>query len=147
MIKKMITLGLVSCLLSSMAGAADNKGPVDWHKSKEVKYYEPTGKEVSCIRTNMIRNQRIIDDYTIMFVMRGNKAYVNQMDMKCPGLSFHEAIKYKTFNGRLCNTDVIEVLDLPMRGYGPTCGLEKFVELKKLSRDDIEAMKEKTGRE
>lgn len=87
------------------------------------------GEAVSCISTNQIRNTRVHDDRTIDFEMTGGKVYRNTLPYKCSRLGFEEAFTYETSTSRLCNTDIIYVLESTAgevrRGAG--CGLGKFI--------------------
>jgi hypothetical protein len=101
-----------------------------------------------CVITQSIARTDVLDDQTIIFYMRGkNIAYRNYLPRKCPGLKRWERFSYQVTAGRLCNVDVITVLENSFTGAGfnPgfTCRLGDF---HPLSPEDIESLKlEKQG--
>lgn len=90
------------------------------------------GEPESCIPINRMRSSKVRDDRTIDFEMSGGKVYRNILPSKCPRLGFEEAFTYKTSLSRLCNTDIVYVLESVggdlRRGAG--CGLGDFVPVK-----------------
>ncbi|MBL4800825.1 MAG: hypothetical protein JKY45_02955 [Emcibacter sp.] len=99
--------------------------------TKALEKYEKTGKIENCIRTNTIKRSKVIDDYNILFIMNGKKAYLNSLKHRCSRLGFEKAFSYKLYNNRLCNVDIITVFDSSGGIQGPSCGLGKFIEYKK----------------
>jgi len=101
-----------------------------------------------CVITQSIARTDILDDQTIIFYMRGkNIAYRNYLPKKCPGLKRWDRFGYQVTAGRLCNIDLITVLENSIRGAGFdrgfTCRLGDF---HPLSPEDIESLKiEKEG--
>ena len=93
-----------------------------------LKKYQATGKVRNCISLNRIDQTKVLDDKTIFFEMRGKKHYINRMKHKCPSLKREERFMYKTSIGRLCNVDIITVLDSFGRSWA-SCGLGKFEEI------------------
>ena len=89
---------------------------------------EPTGDNPRCLRLSAIKRLEIIDDQTILFHMRGGEYWINKLPHRCPGLSRHRPIKYKTSLNRLCDLDMITVMNSFGSGLQPgaTCGLGKF---------------------
>lgn len=87
------------------------------------------GEAENCISITRIRTSRVHDDRTIDFEMNGGKVYRNTLPAKCPRLGFEEAFTYETSLSRLCNTDIIYVLETVggdlRRGAG--CGLGDFI--------------------
>jgi hypothetical protein len=98
----------------------------------------------SCVQVQSIARTDILDDQTIIFYMRGkNIAYRNYLPKKCPGLKRSDRFGYQVTSGRLCNIDLITVLELslfPGRSFDPgfTCRLGDF---HPLSPADIESLK------
>jgi hypothetical protein len=107
-----------------------------------------------CVQTQAISRTEILDDQTIIFFMRGkNVAYRNFLPRKCPGLKRRERFGYQVTAGRLCNIDMITVLERAgnvfdrsnLGGFQPgfTCRLGDFLPM---SREDLESLKaEKAG--
>jgi hypothetical protein len=69
----------------------------------------PEGAEL-CVSLSGIRNTRIVDDQTIIFYMRGGSIYINRLPRRCNGLKRGDGYSYATSLTRLCNTDIIRVL-------------------------------------
>ena len=108
--------------------AGENDDP----KSLQDLGYEVVGEEKACLQTSRIDRTRILDDYTILFEMRGRRdpAYITRLANRCPGLSFNDGFSYETHGGLLCSVQTIKVLD--PSGFGITCGLEKFQPVQKI---------------
>ena len=121
--KIMLTATLMAMAFSGAAHAE--------RKSKEevLADYERTGEFEYCIPLQSIDHSKVLDDQTILFVMQGDRAYLNELPHKCPQLSFHESYMYKTSLNRLCNTDIITVLDTAADMRLASCGLGKFEKL------------------
>jgi hypothetical protein len=97
---------------------------------------------VQCISLTRVTRTQILDDQTILFYMRGQKTYSNHLRRDCPGLDEKARFAYQTTNGRLCNNDMITLLE---RGSGLnagiTCRLGEFLpaaveEVLDLTRDE-----------
>jgi uncharacterized protein DUF6491 len=81
-----------------------------------------------CVSTQNIDRTHAIDDRTILFFMRGKKVYRNYLPRKCPNLERQNRIMYKTQGSRLCDVDVITVLEQWGARLTPgfTCPLGSF---------------------
>lgn len=133
---------LIACLsvLASVSLAADDDDVKKGKKAlkpiaeyDQMKRYEATGKVVRNIRLNAVDRTRVLDDSTILFIMRGKKAYVNRMKHGCPGLKREDRFSYETVNGSLTSLDTISVLDSFGRRWA-SCGLADFVEYKRMPK-------------
>lgn len=82
-----------------------------------------------CISLQRIDRTEVIDEQTVLFLMRGGEVYANRLPNRCPGLRRNKTIMYKTSLSQLCNLDVITVLDQLGGGLqrGASCGLGDFV--------------------
>ena len=69
----------------------------------------PEGAEL-CVSLSGIRKTRIVDDQTIIFYMRGGEIFINRLPRRCVGLARGDGYSYETSLTRLCNTDIIRVL-------------------------------------
>ena len=81
-----------------------------------------------CISTRNIRDTDILDERTILFRMRGGDYFVNYLRNDCPGLVREERFSYRSSGGRLCQVDMIRVLE-QFGGFiqeGMSCGLGVF---------------------
>jgi len=80
-----------------------------------------------CVDTRQIRSTNAIDNQTIIFKMRNGEQWKNTLTHECPSLKFHNAFSYRLSGTRLCDIDVITVIQQPLQDlYGPTCFLGKF---------------------
>jgi len=83
-----------------------------------------------CVILSDIRQTVVIDDRTILFYMRGGKkaVYRNYLPHECPHLGREGRFSYRTPINRLCNVDLITVLEQfgPQLGPGFTCRLGDF---------------------
>lgn len=81
-----------------------------------------------CVVVSNIDKTEAIDDYTILFFMRGNQIYRNQLPRRCPTLAREDRFSYRTTSNRLCDIDTVTVLE--QRGLrleaGFTCQLGPF---------------------
>lgn len=93
----LVTAALV--LLSASAGAEE-------HEDSSAR---PEGSEL-CVSLAAIRRTRIVDDQTIIFYMRGGDIFINRLPRRCTGLARGDGYSYETSLTRLCNTDIIRVL-------------------------------------
>lgn len=83
---------------------------------------------VQCLRVVDIDGIDIVDSQTLIFRMRGGDVYRNDLPHRCPGLRRNDTLMYRTSVGRLCNVDVITVLEDWGFGFTPgaSCGLGMF---------------------
>lgn len=123
-----LSLALASC------AAGENKGN-DGHRADIIKA-TVTGKPVTCLPIQSIRESIVRDDWTIDFRTGANTWYRNSLPRRCNGLGFERAFSYATSLSQLCNVDIITVI-VNNAGAGPmnrgSCGLGEFtpVELAK----------------
>ena len=126
------TIIIASALAAgSIAFAAEKASGDDKYEIRTI------GEPKNCVLRSNIRSTDVIDDQTIDFVMRNGDIYRNNLPSKCSGLGFEEAFSYKTSTNRLCNVDIIRVLDttagrLDTRG---ACGLGKFQQIEKIPKE------------
>jgi len=92
-----------------------------------------------CIPLNRISSTYIVDDYNILFYMRGGKVYRNPLPHRCGGLRSERRFMYRTSMSQLCDLDIITVLYDQGFGLmpGPSCGLGRFYPI---TREDAEAL-------
>ena len=126
------TIIIASALAAgSIAFAAEKASGDDKYEIRTI------GEPKTCVLRSNIRSTDVFDDQTIDFVMRNGDIYRNNLPSKCSGLGFEEAFSYKTSINRLCNVDIIRVLDttagrLDTRG---ACGLGKFQQIEKIPKE------------
>jgi hypothetical protein len=106
------------------AGSADDAA----HAAARADDVDRTPRD--CLILSDIRQTVVIDDQTILFYMRGGKknVYRNYLAHQCPNLAREGRFAYKTPINRLCNVDLITVLEQfgPQLGPGFTCRLGDF---------------------
>jgi hypothetical protein len=110
--------------------------------------FDRTPKE--CVTVSDIRRTVAIDDRTILFYLRGgNRIYRNYLPRECPGLARENRISYKTTTSRLCDVDLITVLEQFGVGLRPgfTCPLGDFIPMTKEEAEDLLIAKEDLGRQ
>lgn len=90
---------------------------------------EESDEAKKCIQINRISSVDVIDNQNVKFKVTGGPDYINTIPNKCPGLSKHDPIMYKTSLSQLCDLDTITVLHSIGGGFsrGASCGLGKFV--------------------
>ena len=83
-----------------------------------------------CITPSNIRDTKVIDDSTILFYMRGGAkiTYRTALPHECPNLARENRFSYKVTMNRLCDSDLITVLEQYGAGLreGFTCRLGMF---------------------
>ena len=81
-----------------------------------------------CVDLNSVDHTDIIDNGFILFYMRNKKIYLNALPQSCPGLKSADSFMYRVPVMRLCNVDLITVLEHFGGEFypGPTCGLGLF---------------------
>ncbi|MGB5484606.1 hypothetical protein [Parasphingorhabdus sp.] len=127
------TIIIASALAAgSVAFAAEQASGDDRYEIRTI------GEPKSCVMRSNIRSTDVIDSQTIDFRMNNGDIYRNTLPSKCSGLAFEEAFSYRTSTNRLCNVDIIRVLDttagrLNTRG---ACGLGKFQQIEKIPREE-----------
>lgn len=90
-----------------------------------------------CVNLRDIDRTRIVNNQQILFYLRRNRVYLNQLPHKCGGLRRNDTLSYKTSLNRLCRLDSITVLNQSGFGFtrGPTCGLGYFQEIDEATAD------------
>jgi len=129
-----------ACAMAATGGALafnaenDEEGKAEETGEKPDPKFEKIGEPVNCLRLSNIRSSNVVDGQTIDFRVSGNKTYRNTLPRKCARLSFERAFSYRTSINKLCNVDIIRVLDTTGFGIRETnaCGLGKFQEIKKI---------------
>lgn len=84
------------------------------------------GKPVDCIGLRSIQSTEIVDGTAIVYREIGNRIYVNQTDDP-RGLDRDDILVTKPWGSRLCNLDVVRLLDSSTRFTRGAVSLRKFV--------------------
>lgn len=98
-----------------------------------------------CVHASRIRSTQVLDDQNILFYMRGNRVYRNELPEACPRLASEGRFLYERrvgqSIGRLCRIDSITVLEsVGAVPYGATCRLGKFYPITQPEVDEIVGM-------
>lgn len=109
-------------LIASSPAVAEDKAP------DILAGYEKTGKTVNCIPRTRIRDQDVVDDYSIIFETSGRKLYLNELNGRCIGLAREERFSIRSPESRMCSGEIITVFDSFGNTWG-SCSLGDFQEL------------------
>ncbi len=109
--------------MSGAAAAGDDTAAID----------EIDREPVRCITASRIDRTEIVDERTVVFYMRGNQIYRNQLTQNCPRLLREKRFSYEVRTSQLCNVDFITVLEYWGSSLrpGPSCGLGMFYPITK----------------
>jgi hypothetical protein len=87
----------------------------------------------TCVPLRSIDHTDVIDDYNILFYMRGPDIYHVRLPNRCPGLRIADSFMYSTSLSVLCDLDIIR----PLRNFGGSfspgagCGMGRFAPISK----------------
>lgn len=118
---------LMGGLVSAFAAIAQDK---EREPNPKLNEYRATGETQHCVSRNRIQRTEVLDDYTILFHMRGGRVLKNELPYRCFGLGFERGFGYSPSAGLLCNVDIITVLS--DSGLNTSCGLGDFELLEKI---------------
>ncbi|MFN3231483.1 MAG: hypothetical protein ACE363_04910 [Alphaproteobacteria bacterium] len=91
--------------------------------------FERTGEIENCIRSNRIKETKILDNETILFRTVGNTWYLNKLPQRCGGLRIENSFAYSTGGTTLlCSVDTIRTRFAP-------CGLGHFERIERKPAD------------
>ena len=131
---------LVTAFLSSgLASAQDDDVDIDLDSGAAL--IDDIDREPQrCIRLSGIDETHIVDDQTILFIMRNDDVYQNVLRNECRGLKREDRFSYKTLGGNLCQTDTVTVIQRFGGGFdaGRTCGLGPFI---RVSEEEAEFLR------
>jgi hypothetical protein len=102
---------------------------------------DPDAAAPRCVDLMRIDRVDIVDDQNLLFYMKDGTIYHNRMTHACPGLRREGTFMYSVPMRRLCNVDLITVLENHGFGFarGASCGLGDF---KPISEEAASQMKE-----
>jgi hypothetical protein len=115
------------------SAAAENQSNAELDESIEEK---------TCVLLRSIDRTDVIDDYNILFYMRGPDIYHVRLPFRCPGLRAADSFMYSTSLNVLCDLDTIR----PLRNFGGSftpgaaCGMGRFT---LISKEEVALMKNK----
>jgi hypothetical protein len=110
--KSMFVTAILLLTLFGTAQASDTEGEIRQTKLGESRH---------CLQIKNIKNIEVVDNQTILFHTYQKEVWKNTLPAPCPGLKFQGGIQYWTSINRLCDLDIITVLNI-----GSTCQLGEF---------------------
>ncbi|HET6630882.1 MAG TPA: DUF6491 family protein [Woeseiaceae bacterium] len=92
-----------------------------------------------CVRVQSIDQIDIVDSDTLVFRMRGDEVYRNELPYNCPGLQQGDTLMYRTTLGQVCDLDIVTVLEDWGFGFAPgaSCGLGMFDPITEQIADEL----------
>lgn len=125
----------ISCLLAlvlvfsatAASLAQDDAGDQTDNRNDDRSAEERDMEAVQCVRIGSIDQIEIVDESTLIFHMRGDEVYRNDLPYQCP-LRRDDTLMYRSSVGQLCNVDIITILNDWGFGFSPgaSCGLGMF---------------------
>lgn len=127
---KTILMPLLGCLL---VGAAAGTAPAREEQG------ERDMEATHCVRIQGIEDIDIVNSGTLVFRMRGDEVYRNDLPHECPGLRPGDTLMYRSSVGQLCSVDIITVLEDRGFGFSPgaSCGLGMFEPITEQIADEM----------
>jgi len=115
--------GLAGFTVSGIATAiAHNDGD---RAEEKLAGYEKTGDSVNCLRLSMVRDSAPLNDYQILFEVRGGAMFLNDLNGRCTGLERERRFSYTTPQAQICEGDIISVTD-NFGTFRGSCSLGEF---------------------
>ena len=96
--------------------------------------YEKTGETETCLIRRLVRDQDVVDDYSILFETAGRTVYLNELNGRCIGLGREQRFIAVSPETRMCAGQIITVIDNFGNAFG-SCSLGKFQELSKIEQE------------
>jgi hypothetical protein len=122
-------------MLAAALGATLASGPAAPQRGRD----SGTGATRDCINVRDIDRTRVADAATLLFYMRDGDVFRNDLSSRCPSLGFDQRFMYRVTQNRICDLDVITVIDDVGFGFmpGASCGLGKF---RQISEDEAQLL-------
>jgi hypothetical protein len=102
------------------------------------------GETQTCVPLAMIESTQVVDDRTVLIVMRGKDDYKRMDIMKpCPSLRTANGFSHTTSTSDLCTTDPLRVNE----PVGATCSIKQIVTISAAEAAELQKRKpgQKTG--
>lgn len=124
---------LVPMVGSLLLGAAAGTAPAQEEQG------ERNMEATHCVRIQSIDEIDIVNSGTLIFRMRGDEVYRNDLPHECPGLRQGDTLMYRSSVGQLCSVDIITVLEDWGFGFSPgaSCGLGMFEPITEQIADEM----------
>jgi hypothetical protein len=85
------------------------------------------GQPVSCVSSINGRNLRAIGDSTLVYQVRKDLVYKNELLGRCNGLSWGDTMVLNVRNSQYCRGDIARVVNLQSGMLSGSCALGDFV--------------------
>lgn len=115
-------------LLAAAPAAADKGDPPLSAKALKALDGRTAGAPVECLQLSTVRSSTIVDETAVIYKVSGNRWYVNRPDHgSCSGLRPDRTLVTRLTTDRLCNLDIVRIVDMTSPMEFGACGLGKFV--------------------
>ena len=114
-------------LLSLPLAAAEKERPV----AERLKDYRVTGEVQKCINRFRLGRTEVLNDYTILFHMKGGKTYKSELPFRCYLLGSERRFSYTLSSALLCSDTIITIFSVG-GGIKASCGIGDFEELEEI---------------
>ena len=95
---------------------------------------------VRCIRSMDYDRVEVLDSLRVVFHGRGDKRWLNQLRIRCPGLRKRDTLQFEMRSTRLCEMDSFRSIDPSGFGMpGASCSLGSF---EPVSPDQVQMLKD-----
>ena len=95
---------------------------------------------VRCIHSMDYDRVEVLDDLRVVFHGRGDKRWLNQLRIRCPGLRKRDPLQFEMRSMRLCEMDSFRSIDPSGFGMpGASCSLGSF---EPVTPDQVEMLKD-----
>ena len=117
-------------LLSLPLAAAEKERPV----AERLKDYRVTGNIQKCINRFRLDRTEILNDYTILFHMKGGRSYKSELPFRCYRLGTEKRFSYTLSSALLCSDTIITIFSVG-GGVNASCGIGDFEELEEIEEE------------
>lgn len=124
-----IGLYALGALLAAMpAGAAEGPEPPLSAKAQKALDGRTAGAPVQCLSLGEIRSSTIVDETAVIYKASAKRWYVNRPDHgQCPALRPDRTLVAQLPANRLCELDIVRIVDMTAPMEFGACALGKFV--------------------
>jgi hypothetical protein len=132
-----VTAALLGCLVCVAAGnpeedttATSQDGPSLEDRVQEILDTTAEGPAdaaaVRCLSSMDYDQVEVLDSQRLVFKGRGQKRWLNQLRVRCPGLRRHATLQFEMRSMRLCEMDGFKSIDPGFGDRSGHCSLGKF---------------------
>ena len=107
--------------------AAEKERPV----AERLSDYRVTGNVQKCINRFRLGHTEVLNDYTILFHMKGGKSYKSELPYRCYRLGTEKRFSYTLSSALLCADTIITIFSVG-GGLSASCGIGEFEEIEEI---------------